>query len=224
MVLSAIGLTKRFSLRTSVVTAVDGVSLQLHAGELVSLMGPSGSGKTTLINLLTHSEVPDEGSVLLPALEVAESGQRSVRAMRARYLRSIPQSLQLLDRRSALDNVMIGDLYSGRSAAESRKAAEASLELVGLRDRKYAAARLLSGGERQRVAIARAITSEPQLLFCDEPTASLVVGTKRVILEILDRIRRRGTCVVVSTHDPEVGDWTERRLRMHAGRVSDERW
>jgi putative ABC transport system ATP-binding protein len=194
------------------VTALRGVSFTMTEGELVAIVGPSGSGKTTLLHLMGSLDQPTTGDIRITGLDVAAMGDRELAAVRATRIGFVFQQFFLAEHQNVLDNVADGLLYAGVSLAERRAQALGALELVGLDGRPHARPTQLSGGQRQRVAIARALVGRPAIVLADEPTGNLDPQTSQGIMQLLDRINRTGTTVVVATHDEVLVDKMRRRV------------
>jgi putative ABC transport system ATP-binding protein len=204
------------------VSAVDGVSLSVAAGELVALYGPSGSGKSTLLMLAAAVMRPDSGTVLLDGREVSSLPAREAAAYRMRELGFVRQSLDLIPGASALDNAALKLLGRAAGVREARRRVEPLLVGLGLGERLRHRAEQLSMGERQRVMIARALSTEPRLLLADEPTGSLDSERGREVLELLGEMcRERGIAVLLVTHDPEATAYADRIHTLRDGRLAD---
>ena len=197
-------------------TALDAVDLTVGHGELVTLAGPAGSGKSTLLGVVGLLLAPTAGSYLLNGLDTARLGDRERTSLRGRQIGCVFQRPHLLPSRSVLDNVMLPVLYSGLPRQQRRSAALDALERVGLTARPQTAAGELAAGEQQRVAIARAIVTEPSLLLCDDPTASLDEAGAAQIVGLLVSLRRDGRTVLVATRNQLAAAYSSRNLSVGA--------
>jgi putative ABC transport system ATP-binding protein len=199
--------------------ALDRISLNLGAGEFVSIMGPSGCGKSTLLNLIGLLDEPSTGRVLLDGTPVARYKDRQIARLRNENIGFIFQSFHLVADLTVLDNVELPLLYRSVSGAERKRRALAALDRVGLASRVSHFPSQLSGGQQQRVAIARAIVGEPKILLADEPTGNLDSQMGDDVMDILHGINRdAGTTIAMVTHDPRLAEATHRVVRMFDGR------
>ena len=191
--------------------ALSDISLQIYAGEFIFLVGHSGSGKTTFIRMLIHEVTPTEGHIY-----IANEDLTTMRNWRVPYLRRnigcVFQDFKLLPNKTVFENVAFALEVIGKSRHVIKTQVPEVLRLVGLQDKLNKRPDQLSGGEQQRVSIARAIVNRPPLLICDEPTGNLDPQTSRGIMDLLERINRTGTTVVVATHDREMVDNMRRRV------------
>jgi len=211
--------SKTYRLGKVTVTALDGVSLAVKAGEFLAVAGPSGSGKTTLLNLIGCLDTPTSGEVAIDgeAISGLSPGRRA--DLRARKLGFVFQTFNLIPVLTAWENVEYPLLLQrGRGDVAAR--VRAALEHVGLADRARHRPPELSGGQQQRVAIARALVTEPALVLADEPTANLDSRTGHEVIELMRRLNReRGTTFVFSTHDPRIVNVADRVLEISDGRL-----
>jgi putative ABC transport system ATP-binding protein len=218
-VIIANGLTKVYKMGEQEVSALCGVSLKIERGEVVSIMGPSGSGKSTLMNILGCLDLPTSGEYSLDGEEVSELTDDQLADIRNRKVGFVFQSFNLLNRTTALANVELPLRYAGITKGKREQALEA-LEAVGLKERVMHRPAELSGGQQQRVAIARALVNNPAIIMADEPTGNLdsKVG-KEIMALLLDLNRKKGTTLIIITHDPTVAQQTQRVIHLRDGMV-----
>jgi len=202
------------------IRALDGVTLQIEAGELVTVMGPSGSGKSTLLNMIGALDRPTSGQVFVNGLDLAKIRDKD--RFRAKTVGFMFQLHNLLPTLNARENVEV-PMMGHTGARARRKRAEELLELVGLADRMDHLPSQLSGGQRQRVAVARSLANNPPLVLADEPTGSLDTNAGQELLKLLHELNEsQGTTFLVVTHDPAVARQTRRVLVMADGRIVRE--
>ncbi|HLQ07652.1 MAG TPA: ABC transporter ATP-binding protein [Steroidobacteraceae bacterium] len=217
-VLQAENLCKQVSSPEGSLTIVDGVSLDILAGESVAVTGPSGAGKSTLLALLAGLDVPTRGRVLLEGHDLTQLDEDGRARLRAQRVGFVFQSFHLIPALTALENVMLPLELAGRG--DARRAAAETLSRVGLRERTGHYPRQLSGGEQQRVALARAFVTQPAVLFADEPTGNLDTVTGARVGELLFELNANAhTTLVLVTHDRELAARCARMVQMEAGRV-----
>jgi cell division transport system ATP-binding protein len=206
------------------VVALDQVSFAIEKGEFVFLVGSSGSGKSTLIRLLLKEVEPTSGRILVGGRELGRLKRSKVPMLR-RNIGCVFQDFKLLPNRTAYENIAYALKVQGQSKATIRQKVPEVLHLVGLSHKTSSYPDELSGGEQQRVSIARAFVNHPPLLICDEPTGNLDPDTSVGIMQLLYRINRTGTTVLMATHDREMVDKMRRRvIALESGRlVRDER-
>ena len=203
------------------VEALKEVSLQINAGELVSLVGPSGSGKSTLLHIMGFLDRIDSGEYYFAGHPTARLGEGRLAAIRSRMVGFIFQSFHLLKRTTAKDNVLLPMVYTGLGT-NSKKALEC-LNLVGLSDRVKHKSNELSGGQCQRVAIARALVNDPLVVMADEPTGNLDSKSGHEIMNLLLTLNReRGTTLIIVTHDPTIAKQTQRVIHLMDGLLEKE--
>ena len=203
------------------VHALRGVDLTIGTGEMVAIMGPSGCGKTTLLNTLSGLDSFDDGAVTIEGTSLADMNDRRRTDYRARRMGFVFQSFNLLPVISAVENVEMPLLVSGVRPAQARTRALESLESVGLADRASHRPMQLSGGQIQRVTIARALVNSPALVWADEPTGNLDVGSSTEVLGLMQRLNReQGQTFVIVTHDPQVAALCGRIVRMEDGEIA----
>jgi len=210
---------KTYEMGEMQVHALRGVSLDIQAGEFVTIMGPSGSGKSTLMNLLGCLDTPTSGSYRLEGQDVSHLSQRALAAIRNKRIGFVFQGFNLLARTPAQRQVELPLTYAGLSAAERRARAKGALEAVGLGDRLKHKPDELSGGQQQRVAIARALATDPSIILADEPTGNLDTRTGAEVLELFQGLNDQGITVIFVTHNPETAQYSKRILTIRDGLV-----
>ncbi|MBI2425702.1 MAG: ABC transporter ATP-binding protein [Candidatus Hydrogenedentes bacterium] len=220
MIIEADSLVKIYTLGGSEIRALDRVSLQIDAGEMVAITGASGSGKSTLMHILGCLDVPDAGRYVLAGEDVAGLSSDRLAALRNERIGFVFQTFNLLPRMSAIENVELPLMYAGRQGV--RPMAEAALRTVGLGDRMHHEPNQLSGGQRQRVAVARALVSNPALLLADEPTGNLDSRTGEEILQLFQALHEQGHTIVIVTHEPAIAQRCPRILLMQDGRLAQD--
>jgi putative ABC transport system ATP-binding protein len=221
-VLRARGLRKQYGKGEGLVRAVDGVDLDIVAGETVAVMGPSGCGKSTLLHLLGGLDRPSGGEVWLSGRRIDDLGEKALARMRRTAVGFVFQAFHLMDELTAIENVELSALLAGRSPRAARRRAEELLEQVGLADRARFLPSALSGGQRQRVAIARALSNEPLLVLADEPTGNLDSAATLDVLRLFERLRESGQTLVIVTHDARIAATADRMISMRDGAFVDE--
>jgi len=203
------------------VHALREVDLIVYPGDWVAIVGPSGSGKSTLLNVLGCLDRPTAGMYLIDGIDVAGLSENERTATRATSIGFVFQAFHLLAHRTALENVMLAEMYAGGERAGRRERALAALERVGMAHRRDFLPTRLSGGEQQRVAIARALLGSPRLLLCDEPTGNLDSVSTQSLMLLFDALARQGLTLVVVTHDEGVAAHAQRVVRMVDGEVAE---
>jgi putative ABC transport system ATP-binding protein len=221
-VIQTIDLKKIYHMGSVEVRALAGVSFKIYRGEVVSIMGPSGSGKSTLMNLLGCLDHPSSGRYILDGEEVSELDDDELAGIRNRKVGFVFQSFNLLPRQTALSNVELPMRYAGLTSNRAERA-RAALESVGLAERIYHKPTELSGGQQQRVAVARALVNDPAILMADEPTGNLDTKAGKEIMDLLlDLNRKKGTTLIIVTHDPGIAAQTQRVIRLRDGVLDSE--
>ena len=203
------------------VHALRPADLVIEAGDYVAVTGPSGSGKSTLLHLLGLLDTPTAGSYLLDGLDTSALSDRDRSALRGRRIGIVFQAFHLLPYRTALENVLLAELYNQTPRSARLEAAAGALGEVGLGHRLDALPTTLSGGESQRVAIARALVNRPSLVLCDEPTGNLDSRNAAALMELLDQLNADGLTIVVITHDAGVAAHAGRTVAISDGSLSE---
>jgi ABC-type lipoprotein export system ATPase subunit len=222
VVLRARGLRKHYGQGEGLVRAVDGVDLDVDLGESVAVMGPSGCGKSTLLHLLGGLDRPSGGEVSLGGRRIDRLGEKALARMRRTAVGFVFQAFHLMDELTAVENVELPALLDGRSPRAARRRGLELLERVGLADRARFLPSALSGGQRQRVAIARALSSEPLVVFADEPTGNLDSAATIDVLRLFEDLHQAGQTLVVVTHDERIAATADRLISMRDGAFVDE--
>jgi len=223
MLITIRDLSKVYRVGTEDVRALDGIDLEVAAGEYLATMGPSGSGKSTLMNLLGCLDTPSSGSYVLNGRQVSGLEDVELARIRNEEIGFVFQTFNLLGRATALANVELPLVYSSTSRTERRERAERALERVGLADRMRHRPNELSGGQRQRVAIARALVNGPSLLLADEPTGNLDSRTSAEIMTLFDELNASGNTIVIVTHENDIALHARRTIELLDGKVVVDR-
>jgi len=215
------GVSRRLPSGGRQLTILDGIDLDVEAGEFVAVLGPSGSGKSTLLALMAGLDRPSSGSVTLAGERIDSLGEDRLALLRRRQVGFVFQSFQLLGNLTARENVLLP--LELLRAPDAGQRADALLDSVGLAERGHHYPSQLSGGEQQRVALARAFAPRPALLLADEPTGNLDSATGALVLELLAKMRvEQGATLVLVTHDPAVAERADRRVHLEDGRIARE--
>jgi putative ABC transport system ATP-binding protein len=225
--IAATDLEKIYQVGDNIVRALRGVTLEIAAGEFVTVVGPSGSGKSTFMHILGCLDRPTRGKYLLSGRDVSRLEPDELARVRNEAIGFVFQGFNLLPRTSALENVELPLLYTRKGtvkASERLERAMRALDAVGLTDRAEHHPNQLSGGQQQRVAIARALVNQPSLLLADEPTGNLDSTTSQEVMEVFARLREeRGLTIIVITHERDIAAWGTRTVDFRDGLVVADR-
>ncbi|PYR05220.1 MAG: ABC transporter ATP-binding protein [Acidobacteria bacterium] len=218
-------LIKTYAQGEAAMRALDGVSIDIHAGELMLLAGPSGSGKTTLLSIIGCILRPSTGTLRVMGDDVSRMRERDLPAIRRERIGFVFQAFNLFPTLTAAQNVALALDLKGVAGRAARDRAAALLDQVGLGNKIDSYPADLSGGQKQRIAIARALAGNPPVILADEPTAALDSQSGRAVMDLLQRLaHERGRAVAIVTHDNRMLGYADRTVRMEDGRiVSDER-
>jgi putative ABC transport system ATP-binding protein len=217
----ATDLTKWFGEGEAKTTAVNGVGLVAHYGEMLFIVGPSGSGKTTLLSMISGVLRPNSGTVTVKGADIWTLNNDQLAEFRLNTIGFVFQDFHLFPRLTTAENVAIPLILKERDWDESIAEATKYLEVVGLKNRGGILPVKLSGGEQQRVAIARAIVGGPEILILDEPTASLDGDTgKMIIAFVKEKILNATRCILIVTHDARINEYADRIIHMEDGRIT----
>ena len=221
-IISVNELKKTYIMGSTVVNALQSITLDIHKNEFVALMGPSGSGKSTLMNLIGCLDTPTAGEYFLNGTNVSSMSDDELAEVRNKEIGFVFQTFNLLPRLSALENVALPLVYAGMSKSNRLEQAKSVLNDVGLGDRVDHKPNELSGGQRQRVAIARALVNNPSLILADEPTGNLDTKTSIEIMDIFEKIHANGNTILLVTHEPDIAEHAHRIIRLRDGLVEED--
>ncbi|MCT4630445.1 ABC transporter ATP-binding protein [Winogradskyella sp.] len=216
-------LHKSYHMGSNSLHVLKGINFNVEEGELVSIMGSSGSGKSTLLNILGMLDEADSGSYILDNVPIKGLNEKLAAKYRNEFLGFIFQSFNLINYKSALDNVSMPLYYKGIKRKERTDRAMHYLEKVGLAQWSHHLPSELSGGQKQRVAIARALASDPKVLLADEPTGALDTKTSYEVMELIQGINDEGKTILVVTHEHDIAQMTKRIVNLKDGVIIDDK-
>ena len=215
-------LKKEYVAEEAITRALQGVTFGIEKGEFVSIMGPSGSGKSALLHILDFLERPSSGSYTFLGRSIDDMSDDELAHVRNKEMGFVFQSFNLLGTLSVYDNVEVPLLYSDVPASKRREIIEDAVRSVGLEEKLHTEAGRLSGGQKQRVAIARALVNDPGIIFADEPTGNLDSKSGLQIMEILEKLNKRGRTVILVTHETQTAEFANRIIRIRDGMVESD--
>lgn len=215
-------LHKSYHMGKNSLHVLKGINFNVAEGEMVSIMGSSGSGKSTLLNVLGILDEADEGTYTLDGTLIKNLNEKIAARYRNKFLGFIFQSFNLINYKSALENVAMPLYYQGIKRNERIEKAMHYLEKVGLADWASHAPNELSGGQKQRVAIARALASDPKVLLADEPTGALDTKTSYEVMELIQGINDEGKTILIVTHEEDIANMTKRIVHLRDGLIIDD--
>ena len=215
-------LHKSYKMGSNSLHVLKGINFNVEEGELVAIMGSSGSGKSTLLNILGMLDLLDEGSYDLDGVPIKNLDETKAANYRNKFLGFVFQSFNLINYKTALENVTLPLYYQGLKRKERQEKAMFHLEKVGLADWAKHLPSELSGGQKQRVAIARALASEPKLLLADEPTGALDTTTSSEIMQFLQQLNDEGKTILLVTHEEDIAQMCKRIVRLRDGVIIED--
>ena len=210
-------LNKSYAIGKNSLHVLKGIDLTIKKGELVAIMGSSGSGKSTLLNIVGMLDNYDSGSYYLDNVPIKDLDETKAAKYRNQFLGFIFQSFNLINYKTALENIALPLYYQGISRDERQKIAFEYLEKVGLGDWSEHLPSELSGGQKQRIAIARALASQPKVLLADEPTGALDSTTSEEVMALIKKINKEGKTILVVTHEHEIANMCNRIITLKDG-------
>ena len=219
-IISLNAVTKVYTIGSTRLRALDGVSLDIYPGEFCCIVGRSGSGKSTLLNMIAGLEKPTKGQIRVAGKQIDRLNEGKLVQFRLDNVGFVFQQFNLFATHTALDNVAMPLMYKGVARDARLRQARRMLDLVGLSSHVAHMPTQMSGGQQQRVGIARSLVTKPKILFADEPTGNLDLKTSREILRLIRAVcRERGTTLIMVTHDAEIAQYADRMIRLLDGRV-----
>ena len=211
------GLNKSYPIGNSSLHVLKGIDLKINEGELVAIMGSSGSGKSTLLNIIGMLDNYDSGSYKLDNVPIKDLDETKAAKYRNKFLGFVFQSFNLINYKTALENIALPLYYQGISRNERKKVAQEYLKKVGLADWAEHLPSELSGGQKQRIAIARALASQPKVLLADEPTGALDSTTSEEVMDLIKQINNEGKTILVVTHEQDIANMCKRIITLKDG-------
>ncbi|MFT5022095.1 MAG: putative ABC transport system ATP-binding protein [Flavobacteriaceae bacterium] len=216
-------LHKSYQMGSNSLHVLKGINFSVEAGELVAIMGSSGSGKSTLLNILGMLDEANEGSYVLDGVPIKNLNETKAAQYRNKFLGFVFQSFNLINYKTALENVALPLYYQRVPRKERQEKALKYLEQVGLRDWATHLPSELSGGQKQRVAIARAMAAEPKVLLADEPTGALDSKTSYEVMDLIQKINDAGNTILVVTHEPDIANMCKRIVHLKDGVIVEDK-
>ena len=215
-------ISRTYRVGAETVNALRSISLSIYKNEFVALMGPSGSGKSTLMNILGCLDTPTSGEYFLNDNDVSKLNDNRLAEIRNKEIGFVFQTFNLLPRSTALENVMLPQIYAGINKVNRTERAMKVMESVSLLDRVTHKPNELSGGQRQRVAIARALVNNPSIILADEPTGNLDSKTSIEIMGVIEQIHKAGNTIILVTHEEDIARHAHRIIRLLDGMVDSD--
>lgn len=216
-------LHKSYKMGSNVLHVLKGINFSVEEGELVAIMGSSGSGKSTLLNILGMLDLLDSGTYTLDGVSIVNLNETKAAKYRNKFLGFVFQSFNLINYKSALENVALPLYYQRVSRKEREEIAMQYLKKVGLSDWATHLPSELSGGQKQRVAIARALAAKPKVLLADEPTGALDSTTSYEVMQLIQEINDEGKTILVVTHEPDIANMCKRIVQLKDGVIIEDK-
>ena len=221
-IIEARGVIKKYKVGQEIITALNGIDLEIMQGEFLAILGTSGCGKSTLLNMLSGLERPTKGDVVVNGVRINKVSEKNMSRFRAKEMGFIFQSYNLIASLTALENVMLPLTIQGYGRKVRVQKAKEMLTLMGLEKRLHNRPNQMSGGQQQRVSIARSLVANPKIIFADEPTGNLDSRTTDEILRFMQQIvREQGKTLIMVSHDLEVAEYADRIVHMRDGQITD---
>jgi putative ABC transport system ATP-binding protein len=221
MVAELINASKEYQTGDTKIVALQPTNFKVNEGELLLIIGPSGSGKTTLLSLIGCVIYPSQGELVVNDRKITGMSENQLAELRLNTIGFVFQNFNLIAPLNAEDNVRLPLQLQGVGRREANKRTEEALKKVGMLDRRKNLPKQLSGGQQQRIAIARALVTEPKIILCDEPTASLDKESMLIVMQELRTLAEKGKAVVVVTHDPRLKEYAHRVVEVKNGTVTE---
>ena len=215
-------LHKSYKMGSNSLHVLKGINFDVSEGELVAIMGSSGSGKSTLLNILGMLDLLDKGSYDLDGVQIKDLDETKAANYRNKFLGFVFQSFNLINYKTALENVTLPLYYQGMNRKDRENLAIEYLDQVGLKDWAAHLPSELSGGQKQRVAIARAMVSQPKVLLADEPTGALDSQTSKEVMALIQEINGKGKTILIVTHEEEIAQMCSRIVRLKDGIIMED--
>ena len=221
-ILEAREVIKKYKVGQEIITALNGINLEIMQGEFLAILGTSGCGKSTLLNMLSGLERPTKGDIIVNGVRINKVSEKNMSRFRAKEMGFIFQSYNLIGSLTALENVMLPLTIQGYSRKIRTQKAKEMLALMGLEKRLHNRPNQMSGGQQQRVSIARSLVANPKIIFADEPTGNLDSKTTDEILRFMQEIvREQDKTLIMVSHDLEVAEYADRIVHMRDGQITE---